>query len=175
MSKKLIMVLVAMLLLITSLIILGDSPGSVTKSNDTRDIVEELENTTKKDVTGVVYQDYIEITKGGDTKKIYDKKDMFYVSIAPYITNTHSWTLHVLAGCQAELKNTDIQVKLVDEKTGNILYDGEKTTYNNGFMGFWLPRDMEVDISMEVDGNTGQYSFSTFNDSNTCLTEFKLQ
>lgn len=59
-------------------------------SSDTRRIVEELENATTQEVTGVVYQGFIEINENGKKTKIYDDQDMFYVSIAPYIEYTHA-------------------------------------------------------------------------------------
>lgn len=144
-------------------------------SSDTRRIVEELENATTQEVTGVVYQGFIEINENGKKTKIYDDQDMFYVSIAPYIEYTHAWTLHNLAGCQAELKNTNFQVVLKNNETGEILFDGIKSTYNNGFMGFWLPRDADYTIELETQGKSGIFQFSTDAFSPTCLTEYQLQ
>ncbi len=80
-----------------------------------------------------------------------------------------------MAGCQAELKSEDLIVEIVDIKTGEVLYDDVKTTYKNGFMGFWLPRDIDASIYIEKDGKSGEFELSTYDDSYTCLTEFRLQ
>jgi len=57
---------------------------------------------------------------------------------------------------------------------GNVLFDGLKETYSNGFMGFWLPRNKTYTIEFEFDGYGGIFTFSTTDESPTCLTEFEL-
>ncbi len=79
-----------------------------------------------------------------------------------------------MTGCQGELKNYELNVviKTID---GRVLYDGKKTTYSNGFMGFWLPRNVEAIIELESEGKVGVYALSTFSDSPTCITTFQLK
>ena len=40
-------------------------------------------------------------------------------------------------------------VPLLD--TGDILIDEPRTTYDNGFLGFWLPRDITATLTIDYD------------------------
>jgi hypothetical protein len=99
--------------------------------------------------------------------------DKFYLSIAPYQTRTHECYFHSLATCRGELANADVTVKLVDEQ-GKVLVDGATTTYANGFVGFWLPRDIKGTVQVTYDGVTGTVPFATTEGSPTCLTTLRL-
>lgn len=92
MNKKLLIIPVVILVLVGSFFAFkGEKNVELDlEKDDTRTIVENLENATEGDVMGVVYQDYVEITEGNKKTKIYDDEDMFYVSIAPYIDFTHA-------------------------------------------------------------------------------------
>ncbi len=92
MNKKLLVIPIVILILIGSYLAFKGNDGVEIdlENDDTRSIVEALENASNDDVIGVVHQDYIEITQGSKKTKIYDEEDMFYVSIAPYIDFTHA-------------------------------------------------------------------------------------
>ena len=97
-----------------------------------------------------------------------------YVSIAPYLTSTHDCFYHSLTTCQGELGNEDIQVTITDETTGEVLVDEETTTFDNGFIGFWLPDDVTGLIEVSYQGHTGTREFSTTDDGATCVTDLRL-
>ena len=97
-----------------------------------------------------------------------------YVSIAPYLTSTHDCFYHSLTTCQGELGNEDIQVTITDETTGEVLVDEETTTFDNGFIGFWLPDDVTGLIEVSYQGHTGTREFSTTDDGATCVTDLHL-
>lgn len=99
--------------------------------------------------------------------------DEFYVSIAPYLTRTHDCYFHNLGTCQGELANTAVQVKITADD-GTVLIDEAATTYANGFVGFWLPRDISGTIEIESNGKSGAVPFATAEDSATCLTTLQL-
>ncbi len=144
-----------------------------TNGKTTREVVEKLENDLDEQVVGAVWQDEIELTFNNESVKIYDEQDQFYVSIAPYIDNTHVWGIHSLVGCMGELQNEVFNVKLIDQDNV-VVFDGEKSTYSNGFMGFWLDRDNTYTVSFEYQGKTGTYQFSTTDKGYTCITSFQL-
>ena len=79
-------------------------------------------------------------------------EDQFYVSIAPYVDQTHECYYHNLASCQGELVGEDLDVTITSDD-GEVLVDETVTTYDNGFVGFWLPRDIEGTIEVEFDGS----------------------
>lgn len=97
----------------------------------------------------------------------------FYLAIAPFVTKTHECFHHSLATCQGELVNKPVNVRLVDS-AGAVLLDEDRTTYTNGFVSFWLPRNITGTITVTVDGRTGSVPFATNSDSPTCLTSIKL-
>ncbi|WP_255375519.1 CueP family metal-binding protein [Saccharomonospora sp. CUA-673] len=100
-------------------------------------------------------------------------EDRFYLSVAPYVDETHECYYHSLTTCRGELANEDIGVRIIDE-TGEVLVDEQVTTFDNGFVGFWLPRDIEGTIEVTHDGRTGQSNFSTSKEGATCLTTLQL-
>jgi len=48
-------------------------------------------------------------------------------------------------------------------------------TYANGFLGVWLPRDLEVTLTVTLDGQSGSSVFTTTEaDDATCDTTIRL-
>jgi len=110
-----------------------------------------------------------------DQEVVVDLPDnQTYVSIAPYLTSTHDCFYHSLTTCLGELDNEDIQVTITDEATGEVLVDEETTTFDNGFIGFWLPDDATGLIEVSYQGRTGTAEFSTADDGATCVTDLRL-
>lgn len=99
--------------------------------------------------------------------------DAFYLSVAPYIDQTHECFYHSLTTCRGELANEDITVRILDDG-GEVLVDEQVTTFDNGFVGFWLPHDVEGTIEVTHDGRTGQGTFSTSEEGATCVTTLQL-
>ena len=99
--------------------------------------------------------------------------DLFYLSIAPYINQTHPCGTHSLVTCRGELKNTTFYVLIKDE-LDNIIFDQEITSGSNGFAGLWLPRNMTGTIYVEYNNFSATTDIETYDSSNTCLTTLKL-
>ena len=101
--------------------------------------------------------------------------DKFYMSFAPYFTQTHPCHFHSLTTCTAEIQDTDIEVLIVDNATGEALVDETMRTFDNGFVGVWLPRNVEVTLTVTLEGKTGSDVFATSQpDDGTCLTTIQL-
>lgn len=153
------------------------------EGRETREIVTDMESTPFGDlpIMAFAFPTYFEIryfelndgvlTHEGNTVTLYD--DYFYASIAPYINFTHDCTFHAFPGCQSELESQEMYVRLTDS-SGDVVFEGMRETYQNGFMGFWLPRHEDYTIEFELNGYMGTFEFSTNDDSPTCLTEFRL-
>ena len=110
-----------------------------------------------------------------DQEVVVDLPDnQTYVSIAPYLTSTHDCFYHSLTTCLGELSNEDIHVTITDEATGEVLVDEATTTFDNGFIGFWLPDDVTGLIEVSYQGRTGTTEFSTTDDGATCVTDLRL-
>lgn len=101
--------------------------------------------------------------------------DEVYVSVAPFVAQTHDCFYHALGGCQGELVGQDVHVQITDA-AGEVLVDEEATTYANGFVGFWLPADVTgtITITDAESGRTGEVPFDTGPDGPTCITTLQL-
>lgn len=99
----------------------------------------------------------------------------FYVSVAPYVEQTHSCHFHSLTTCVGELANRDVEVTVVDSKSGKILIEGGRKTYDNGFVGLWLPRGIDATLTISSGGKRATAEVSTKDaDDATCLTTLQL-
>ncbi len=101
--------------------------------------------------------------------------DRFYVSIAPYVEQSHDCYFHSLTTCLGELPGAEFELTVTDEETGEILVDGPMRSYDNGFVGLWLPRGIDAEIAMEREGRSARASVSTRGtDDPTCITTLRL-
>jgi len=101
-------------------------------------------------------------------------EDEVYISVAPYRDQTHDCYFHSLTTCLGELANTEVQVTLTGED-GAVLVDEVRQTYDNGFVGIWVPRGIDATLAIEHEGQTGTATISTMNDDDaTCITTLQL-
>lgn len=63
---------------------------------------------------------------------------------------------------------------MTDNQTGQTVLDETRTTYDNGFVGLWLPRGLTGTLTIEHDGKTATSPVSTGADDPTCLTSMQL-
>lgn len=99
--------------------------------------------------------------------------DEFYISVAPYENSTHDCYFHSLGTCQGELSNTDVHVSVISED-GETLVDEDATTYANGFVGFWVPKDVRGTVTVTANGKKGEVEFSSDPEGATCITTLQL-
>ena len=100
-------------------------------------------------------------------------EDSFYLSIAPFVNQTHECHYHSLTTCVGELSNQDVDLTVTDE-SGEVLVNEQRTTFDNGFVGVWVPADSNGTIEITYDGMTGTTNFSTGSESATCITDLQL-
>ncbi len=102
-------------------------------------------------------------------------EDQFYVSIAPYKDDTHDCYFHSLTTCAGEIQNADVHMLVTDADSGEVLLDDTRTTFDNGFVGVWLPRDIDVTVAIAYDGRSATTDLSTRSDDDaTCVTTMQL-
>jgi len=102
-------------------------------------------------------------------------EDQFYLSVAPFVETTHECSFHSLTTCRGELRSREITVSVVDSGSGEVLEEGPRTTHDNGFIGFWLPRGITAELTCTLEDYTGVASISTqAEDDLTCLTSLQL-
>jgi hypothetical protein len=113
------------------------------------------------------------LTADGQEHSLPIPDDRFYLSVAPYVQDTHECFYHSLTTCKGELAGADVQVTIVDVG-GTVLLDETRTTFANGFVGFWLPRNITGTLRMASGGKTAETKISTAPDAPTCLTTVRL-
>ncbi|WP_404290702.1 CueP family metal-binding protein [Glutamicibacter arilaitensis] len=111
----------------------------------------------------------------GRTAGLPMPEDEYYLSAAPYVSQTHSCHFHSLTTCLGELAGKEIQVKATNADTGEVLVEKSAKTFDNGFLGLWVPRGINVDLEFGYEGKTATTTVSTAGSANaTCLTELPL-
>lgn len=139
------------------------------------DVVAGLDQASErnKDIFASVRYDKLVLKDGGTETEVALPGDKFYLSIAPYVNQTHDCFYHSLTTCTGELADQTVDVKIVDS-AGKTLVEGPQKTYSNGFVGFWLPRDIDGTITVSKDGRTATSAISTGKEAATCLATLKL-
>ena len=115
----------------------------------------------------------LEVSDGDVQESLPIPGDRFYLSIAPYATTTHDCFYHSLTTCKGELGGRNVHV-LIKDDAGKVLVDEARTTFANGFVGFWLPRNIHGTSTVTYQGKTGQAELGTGRDDPTCLTTLKV-
>lgn len=140
-----------------------------------RDLVHDYSIGNIKGESASITSSELIITKEDGKKVAIDiSKEDFFVSIAPYIKETHPCQNHSLTGCRGELPNKEFHV-LIEDAKGNIVIDENLTSLPNGFIDLWLPRNKTYNITIEYDGLVAKGKISTSYGSNTCITTLQLQ
>lgn len=145
---------------------------------DAREVIEQLDTLPQQrplDIGASVQEKALLLTDGETETVMELPVDEQYVSIAPFVNQTHDCFFHSLGTCQGELTEEDLTFTITTD-SGEVLVDETVTTYANGFAGFWLPKDVEGTITVtNADGLEGSVPFETSNGSATCITTLQLQ
>jgi hypothetical protein len=99
--------------------------------------------------------------------------DRFYLSVAPYATDTHECYFHSLTTCQGEMSERPVHVRITDA-SGSVIVDEDTTTNANGFVGTWLPRGASGTVEVTTPDGRGSQPFGTGPDDPTCMTTLRL-
>ena len=126
------------------------------------------------DLMASVKPDQLVLTSGDEELALPTPDGEFYLSVAPYVDQTHDCFHHSLTTCKGELGAKEVTFTITDGTSGEVLVDKTVTTFDNGFAGFWLPRDIEGTLTVEHDGLRGATDFATGAEDPTCLTTVQL-
>lgn len=111
---------------------------------------------------------------GPDEVSIPLSNESFYLSIAPFVSNTHPCTFHSLTTCLGELQNTPIDLTVTDTASGEVLVSKRTSTAGNGFVGVWLPRGGEFSVRVDSAKGSAEQVVTTGDSDPTCLTTLQL-
>lgn len=145
-----------------------------TLSEDIKGTVHSYSVDDHGDTEASITSDELIVTEGDAVEETALPEDEFFVSIAPFIETTHPCAVHSLTGCQGELVEEDFDVKITDEE-GEVVVDEEMTSFENGFIDLWLPREQKFNVEIEHEGKTVQSEISTFEGDDTCITTMQLE
>jgi hypothetical protein len=140
------------------------------------EVVEALDSThadREKGFAASVTADQVLLSDQDSQVALDVPEDRFYLAVAPYETITHECFHHSLSGCQGELVDTPVHVT-VTGADGTVLVDEPRTTYVNGFVGLWLPADIEGTLEVRALGKRATAEISTGAQDPTCLTTLRL-
>lgn len=144
---------------------------------DTREVIDHLDrlggDERPTDLMASIRTDEVVLSDGTRETTLPMPADELYVSMAPYVDQTHDCFFHSLTTCQGELVDADVDI-LVRDDQGEVVLEETTTTYANGFVGVWLPRDLTGTVVLTVDGRSVEAPLSTTADSATCLTGLQV-
>ena len=133
-----------------------------------------LEQRPAADLKASVRPHELVLSRGAQQASLAIPSGRFYLSVAPYVNGTHDCFHHSLTTCKGELAAQDVGVRIVDETHDEVLVDEVRTTFANGFVGFWLPRDINGILQITYGSKSGQTKITTAEKSPTCLTALRL-
>lgn len=148
-------------------------------SMDVVEMVETLEALPvadrPEDVLVSVRSDEVVLTdETGAEQVVAAPEGLFHLSVAPYLEQTHDCYFHSLTTCTGELASIPVEVAIVDLATGETLVAESTQTYDNGYVAYWLPDDIEVEVTITSGDRSGSATVRTGLDDLTCLTTLQL-
>lgn len=166
-----------MLLILALFLVACSNSNDQTDDLSTDEIKTLVHDFTVRNVTAEaasITSEELIVTEENDEQTVYTlPEDEFFVSIAPFKTETHPCDIHSLTGCQGELIGEDFNVK-VEDKTGKVILDEIKQTESNGFIDLWLPRDGVFEVTITQDDKKSVSEITTYEGDNTCITTMQL-
>jgi hypothetical protein len=135
------------------------------------EIVEALETSSidKTGLTAYINSSNLVLETKNSQESIPLPEGKFYVSFAPYIEMTHTCYTHYLTSCRGELQNESFMIKVVTDE-GTVIFEETLTSASNGFIGLWLPVNVNATLHINFEDYHVSAPISTFVDDPTCIT-----
>lgn len=149
-----------------------DSPAS--SPSNIKQIIADLGTGQLKAASASITSQELKIKQDNDSITTYAlPKDEFFVSIAPYLTDTHPCAIHSLTSCSGEMANKSFNVH-IENSSGQVVINKKMTAGANGFIDIWLPRDQTFKVKIEHEGKSATTQLATAADSDTCISTMQL-
>lgn len=141
---------------------------------DIKQLVDDYSTHSIPNATASITSTELIVMDEKQNEQVYDlPEDEFFVSIAPFENETHPCEIHSLTGCQGEMVEEDFDVYIEDED-GNVVVDETVTSYVNGFIDLWLPRDHTFQVTITHEDKQVESELQTFEENGTCITTYQL-
>src|SRR5699024_10424825 len=167
-------------LLVFAFLLLGacsneDNGADITSDADIKQLVQDYTMGEAEAASASITSSELIVTDENEEETTYDlAEDEFFVSIAPFVSETHECTIHSLTGCQRERVNEDSDIH-IENSSGDVILDETKEIEANGFVDIWLPKEDTYDVTIIQDGKETTTEISTFDGDKTCITDMQLK
>lgn len=153
----------------------GREEAGTENAPNVRKLVHDISTGKEMPLSASIDAKQLIVTDQDNHTKSYDlPTDEFFLSIAPYVQQTHPCEIHSLTGCQGELINEEFLVTVHDSEGNTYMKESAMKSGANGFMDMWLPRDRTYLIRVVHDGKVAEAQLSTYDNDNTCITTMQL-
>src|SRR5699024_11935713 len=134
-----------------------DNVSNIKSAVDIKQLVQDYTIGEAEAASASITSSELIVTDENEEETAYDlPEDEFFVSIAPFVNETHECTIHSLTGCQGEMVNEDFDIH-IENLSGEVILDEKKQTEANGFVDIWLPREDTYDVTIIKDGKATTY------------------
>ena len=127
-----------------------------------------------EDLRASIEPDQVLLSADGEELGVPIPEGQHHLAVAPYVSTTHDCYFHSLTTCTGELGGEDVTVRIVDDESGEVYVDEAATLHDSGYIGFWLPEDRTVTVTVTSDDGEGSVTTSTGEEDLTCLTSLQL-
>ncbi|WOF24331.1 CueP family metal-binding protein [Microbacterium betulae] len=128
----------------------------------------------RDDLRASVESNQVLLSSDGEEISVPVPEGQHHLSVAPYVSSTHDCYYHSLTTCTGELGGEEVTVRIVDDESGEVYVDESTALHDSGYIGFWLPQDRTVTVTVTSDAGEGTVTTSTGEDDLTCLTSLQL-
>jgi hypothetical protein len=161
--------------LLTAVVLTACGGNQVMETENIKELVHHYSSGTIDNESASITSTQLIVTGSNEKKSVYAlPDDEFFVSIAPYVNETHPCTNHSLTGCQGEMVEEEFHVYIEDTE-GNAIVDETLKSQKNGFIDLWLPRNHKFRTVITQGDKKVEAEFSTFEGDGTCITTMQLQ
>jgi hypothetical protein len=148
--------------------------SEVIEDQNIKQLVQDYSVGIKQAKSASITSQQLIVTNSDEGQVIYDLlEEDFFVSIAPYVEQTHPCANHSLTSCQGEIADEEFAV-YIEDMQGKVIIDQTMKSHANGFIDLWLPRDHTYRVTIENRGRAQVSEISTFESDNTCITTIQL-
>lgn len=152
----------------------GTPAGTQMASQELKQMVADYSARTLTSESASITSTQLIVDSGTPSEATYNlPEDEFFLSVAPYVENTHPCAIHSLTGCQGEMVSKSFEVK-VEDADGKAIMNQTVKSQPNGFIDLWLPRNQNYRMTITHEGKEAQTDISTFKNDDTCLTTMQL-
>ncbi|WP_145323516.1 CueP family metal-binding protein [Paenibacillus xylanexedens] len=153
----------------------GKDEADTANAPNIRKLVEDISTDKETPESASINAKQLIVTDQDKKTTTYDlPENEFFLSIAPYVDQTHPCAIHSLTGCQGEMSNEEFNVTIHDSEGNTLMKDSMMKSGANGFMDLWVPRDRTYLIRVVHDGKVAETQLSTYDNDDTCITTMQL-